>query len=117
METKQTTLTQMAEEWRLFLEAAQGFLPEEQVLQGAVGHWSVKDLLVHIAAGDLDVLKNMETYLETEEGKTLSDYGPEMDRLNEAWVVEKRGLPFDEVWEYLDSSSGPNAEEESPRTM
>ena len=51
MATKQAALAQMEEEWRLFLEVTQGFALAEQLLPGAVGNWSVKDLLIHIAAG------------------------------------------------------------------
>ncbi len=101
MTNKQNALTQMAEEWRRFLEVARGLSDEEQVLPGVVGSWSVKEVLIHIAAGDLDVVKEMEADQKTGDGKTISDYGPEMDSLNEAWVAERRGLPLLEIWEYL----------------
>ena len=104
MATKQDALAQMAKEWRRFVRVAQGFSHEEQVLPGAVGPWSVKEVLIHIAAGDLDVVKEMEADQETGDGKKISDYSTEMDRLNEAWVAERRGLPLVEIWEYLDQS-------------
>ena len=60
MPTKQDALSQMADEWQRFLEVAQRFSHEEQILQGVVGHWSAKDVLIHIAAGDLDVFGNRQ---------------------------------------------------------
>ncbi len=104
MATKQEALSQIAEEWQRFLEVARGLSDEEQVLPGVVGHWTAKDVIIHIAAGDLDVVKEMAAYEKTGDGKKVSDYGPDMNRLNEDWVAERRGMPLIQVWEYLDQS-------------
>ena len=73
---------------------------EEFVRPGAVGHWSPKDLLLHVAAWDIELITVVDKHRTTGEE---SDYGTdeEVDRLNEAQVEEKRGLSFDQVWEYL----------------
>ena len=105
MSTKEQALTRIAEEWLKFLKVAQGFSHEEQLVQGAVGHWSVKEVLIHIAAGDLEVVKEMEKHRQTGQGNKTSYYATDvMARLNEDWVYEKRGLPLEEVWRSLDRS-------------
>ena len=46
------TLKRIDEEWRQFVDVAKRFSPEELILPNAVAHWTVRDLLIHMAAWD-----------------------------------------------------------------
>jgi len=97
---KEETLREIHREWQRFLDVASGFSPGEQLIQGAVGHWNVRESLVHVAAWDEEHVEILKTYLDTGEER---DYGDDeaVDRLNEEQVDEKRALTLDQVWAHL----------------
>ena len=97
---KEETLGEIQREWQQFLAVAGGFSPEEQLIQGAVGHWNVRESLLHVAAWDGEQVETLKTYLST--GEEV-DYGDDeaVNRLNEDQVDEKRELTLDQVWDHL----------------
>ena len=97
---KEETLGEIRREWHQFLDVAGGFSPDEQLIQGAVGHWNVRESLLHVAAWDGEHVETLKLYLETREER---DYGDDeaVDRLNEEQVEEKRALTLDQVWAHL----------------
>jgi hypothetical protein len=97
------TLRRIDEEWQQFVAVASGFSPNEQLLPNALGHWTVRDVLLHIAAWDDELMKQVEHYRSTGEKIDYGD-GEAVDRLNQAQVNEKLGLSLDQVWETLHAS-------------
>ena len=98
--SKLEILGQIEQEWHQFLDVASGFSEEGQLVPGAVGHWNVREALIHVAAWDEELVKILQTYLSTGEER---DYGDDeaVDRLNEGQVDEKRELTLDGVWSHL----------------
>ena len=94
------TLGEIGREWQQFLDEASWIPPAEQIIQGAVGHWSVRESLLQVVAWDAEQVEVLKMYLDTGE---VRDYGDDAagDRLNEDQVKEKEGLPLDEVWGHL----------------
>ena len=97
---KDETLSRIDLEWQQFLDEASGIPPAGQMIQGAVGHWSVRESLLHVAAWDAEQVEVLKMYLDTGE---VRDYGDDAagDPLNEDQVKEKEGLTLDEVSGHL----------------
>ncbi len=97
------TLKRIDEEWRQFVDVAKGFSSNEQLLPNAMGHWTVRDVLIHMAAWDDELMKQVERYRGTGEKTDYGD-GKVIDRLNQAQVDEKLGLSLEQVWETFNAS-------------
>ena len=82
--------------WEAVLGVVRTCSPDEWLSLGAVGHWSVKDALIHVTAWDAELIRVVDTFWRT--GEKL-DYGTgeEVDRLNEAQVEGKRTLSINQV--------------------
>ena len=91
------TLERIDEEWRLLLDSAGHFTAEEQLLPNAVGDWTIKDLLGHIATWDDETVSNMERFLQT--GERLSYEA--VDQWNNAAAEGKRWLTAEQTWQDL----------------
>ena len=100
---KDDAMRRIEDEWQRFLETAKGFSEQELILSGAVGHWSAKETLIHIAAWDEELVKIVQRYRSTGEE---SNYGDDesVNRLNEQQVEEKRRLSVDQVWDHLQNT-------------
>ena len=97
---KEELLQQAEEEWRRLLDVAQGLSEERQLLAGVAGHWSVKDLLGHVATWDDELVKVVERFQNS--GEKTSYGGREgVDRFNESEAENKRILSFSQVWDEL----------------
>jgi hypothetical protein len=97
---KEETLIEIEREWQQFLDVAGGFSAEKQTTPGVVGHWNVRESLLHVAAWNGEQVTILATYLSKGEER---DYGDDeaVDRLNEDQVDEKRELTLDQVWAHL----------------
>ena len=97
---KEETLKEIHQEWQQLLDVASKFSPEEQLIPSAVGHWNVRESLLHVAAWDEEQVKILGTYLDTGEKR---DYGDDeaVDLLNAKQVDEKREMTSDAVWNHL----------------
>ena len=98
--SKAEIIGRVDEEWQRLVGIAEGFSDEEQLLPYAVGHWSVKDLLGHIATWDDELVRAVERFQH--EGEKTS-YGDEaaIDRFNEAEAEKRRGLSLGQVWDEM----------------
>ena len=96
-------LGEIEQEWEQFLEAARGLSEEDLTRASAVGHWSARDVMVHTAAVNEELVKELTVFLA--EGKE-ADYGDEdaVVRMNDVQLEEKQALSLSEVWELLDRS-------------
>ncbi len=92
---------------RRFLERISEFTPEDLVAPGAVGKWSVKDLLAHILIHEQRMLLWVGTTLR---GGTPADPQPysmpeeDLNRLNEEIYLANRDRPLLEILRELDSA-------------
>lgn len=94
---KERTLDRLEREWRTLLQTWEG-LPVNVLLQpGAVGHWSVRDVMAHIATWEEEALKALPLILE---GKPLPHYMG-IDAFNAREQEHKRHLPLKQVKEEL----------------
>ena len=83
------------------MSKAKKFEAGSQIVSGAVGHWSVKETLIHIAIWDEETVKSIKLCQDT--GEEV-DYGtPEAgDKLNELQLEDKRSLTLEQVWRFLE---------------
>ncbi len=101
--TKAEFLEQANEEWRKLMSTAEQLSDEEKLLPGAVGHWSVKEMLGHVATWDTELVKVVDRFRRSGEE---TDYGDdaEVDRLNQAEVEKQRDLSFEQLGGLLHES-------------
>ena len=100
---KAELLEQGDREWRRLLEVAQGFSEEDQLLPGAVGKWSVKDLLGHIATWKDELVRVVERFQRSGEATSYGDEAA-IDRFNEAEVEKRRRQSLSQAWDELRQS-------------
>ncbi len=101
--SKAEVLESVNTEWERLLDVLKGTSAEEQTTGGVVGHWSVREALVHVAVWDGELLKVVERFRAS--GQETSYGGDEaVDSLNEAQVQEQRGLSADQVSDLLRES-------------
>ena len=83
---------------RAKLDAAlAGMGPEEMTAPGPVGDWSVKDLLAHVTAWDVDLLTNLGKVRRGQKpGRTQWDSAG-IQAQNEAWQAELKDRPLERV--------------------
>ena len=91
------TMKLIDEEWRRFLDVAKGFSEDELLLPNAMGHWSGKDLLGHVATWDQEAVSIMEQSRTTGKRPT---YEP-IDEWNNTAVDRKRHLTMEQTWQDL----------------
>jgi len=99
---KDAFLAQMEEEWQRFLDTTHD-LPEDRLFTpGAVGHWSVRDAVIHVSAWDEELARLVERHRTSGEETSYGD-DEAVDRLNQAQVDEKRDMSMGQIWETLDT--------------
>ena len=94
---KERALDKLETEWQALLQTWEG-LPENILLQpGAVGHWSVRDVMAHIPTWEEEAMKALPVILE---GKPLPRYMG-IDAFNAREQESKRHLSLEQVKEEL----------------
>lgn len=94
---REPTLDRLEREWQALLQTWEG-LPEKALLQpGAVGHWSVRDVMAHIATWNEEACKALPIILA---GKPLPRYLG-IDAFNAREQERKRHLSLEQVREEL----------------
>ncbi len=90
---KERTLERLEREWQALINTWEG-LPEDVLLQpGAVGHWSVRDVMSHIATWNEEALKALPLILE---GRPLPRYMG-IDAFNAREQEHKQHLSLEQV--------------------
>ncbi|HXG42685.1 MAG TPA: DinB family protein [Dehalococcoidia bacterium] len=93
--TRQELVAMVDAEWRGLMALLDG-LPEEAMLRpGAVGRWSARDLLCHIATWEEEFLQAAPVILE---GRPLPRYGS-IDAFNARDMERWQGLSLAEAWQ------------------
>ena len=87
--------------WRELHDAFQG-LPQNVLLEpGVVGHWSIRDVLTHVATWEEEVLKALPVILEGGPLPRYSTLYGGIDAFNAQAHERKQGLSLEEVWKGL----------------
>ncbi|MBU2535039.1 MAG: DinB family protein [Chloroflexota bacterium] len=94
---KARTLDRLKREWQALLNTWKGLPEDVLLLPGAVGHWSTRDVMAHIATWEEEALKALPLILE---GKPLPRYMG-IDAFNAREQARKRHLPLKRVKEEL----------------
>jgi hypothetical protein len=90
---KERTLERLEREWQALINTWKG-LPEDVLLQpGAVGYWSVRDVMSHIATWNEEALKALPLILE---GRPLPRYMG-IDAFNAREQARKQYLSLEQV--------------------
>jgi uncharacterized protein (TIGR03083 family) len=77
--------------------ALDGLEPDELTVPGPVGEWSVKDVLAHITAWDVDLLTNLGNFKRGQKpGRTAWDSSG-IQAQNTAWYAELQDRPLERV--------------------
>jgi len=86
-------LDRLEREWQAFLQSFEG-LPDNVLMEpGAVGHWSVRDVLAHVTTWEEESLKALPLILNDE---LLPRYGG-IDAFNAREQERKRNLSLEQV--------------------
>ena len=101
---KVEVIRRITEEWHKLANDAMDFTEEQKLTAGAVGHWNVKEALLHVAAWDVEEVNVVKTYLATGEKAEYRDQTAE-DKLNEEQVDVMRSASFEEVWQHFTNSN------------
>ncbi|MEW6279131.1 MAG: DinB family protein [Candidatus Eremiobacterota bacterium] len=85
--------------WHLFLQSLAG-LPEEVVLkERAIGLWSVKDIIGHIASWEQEFIQATEEYLSDQRPRIFDlDWGKDGDAINARLAAAKAEMPLRQAW-------------------
>jgi hypothetical protein len=93
--TREDLLALVDSEWQGLMALLEG-LPEEELLRpGAVGRWSARDLLCHIATWEEEFMAAAPIILEN---RPLPRYGS-IDAFNARDMERWRGLSLAEAWQ------------------
>lgn len=101
---KNQILDQLENRWSEFKESFAGLDEKQMTRVPSKGGWSIKDILVHVAAWDEQALKNLPLIVE---GKRLPRYRDLYGGINafNAMTAEKhRDLPLSEALRQLDQT-------------
>lgn len=89
--SKEHVLTRIEQEWKAFLDSFAGLTDNMLVESGAVGHWSIRDVLAHIASWEEEALKVLPLILEGKPIPRYTRYGG-IDAFNAQEQERKRHL-------------------------
>lgn len=94
---REPTLDRLDQEWQALLQTWEGLSGKVLLQPGAVGHWSVRDVMAHIATWDEEAGKALPLILA---GKPLPRYMG-IDAFNAREQERKRHLSLEQVREEL----------------
>jgi Mycothiol maleylpyruvate isomerase N-terminal domain len=86
--------------WRAWVDAVEG-IPEARMAEPAVGHWSVKDLLGHVAFWEDWVIGHCQRILANEPEPASEE---ELEAMNQSQVAESKGASVDDQKRYRDDA-------------
>ena len=90
-------LEEIGKTWREF-NAVLAEVPAERMQDaGAVGLWSVKDLIGHVTTWEAEMMDNVRRFLE---GRDMHRY-PDVDAFNKRTVLSKRTTPLADLLDDL----------------
>ena len=97
---KSKLLALLDDRWNAFQEAWRGLTPQELAVEKAVGEWSVRDIIAHVAIWEEENLKNLPLIVEEKPLKRYSTLYGGIDAFNALKADEKRKLSLEDVLAY-----------------
>ena len=94
--SKEQILIRLEQEWKAFLDSLVGLTDNILMESGAVGHWSIRDVMAHIATWEEEALKVLPLILEGKPIPRYTKYGG-IDVFNALEQERKRHLPLELV--------------------
>ena len=97
---REKALNRLEKEWKVFIKSFEG-LPDDIMLEsGAVGYWSVRDVLAHITTWEEETLKTLPLILEDKPTPRYTRYG-DIDAFNAREQERKIDYSFELVKQQL----------------
>ena len=95
---RESALKQIENQWQQLLASVNALPQEDLPRPGAVGHWSVRDMIGHVATWDRELAMVVDRYISSGE---KTDYGNDetVNSSNEAEVQRQQGLTLGQLWE------------------
>ena len=89
--------------WAAFQESYAG-LPDAQLMEpGAIGEWSIKDILAHVTIWEEEALKHLPLIIAGGRPPRYVTYGG-IDAFNAQMIEQRRGLSLAEVRRHLEET-------------
>ena len=89
--------------WAAFQESYAG-LPDAQLMEpGAIGEWSIKDILAHVTIWEEEALKHLPLIIAGGRPPRYVNYGG-IDAFNAHMIEQRRGLSLAEVRRHLEET-------------
>lgn len=97
--TKDELINALEEGRETFLEAIEGLSDETMQLPGAVGSWSVKDVLSHLSRWEAELIKQLWQLSQGQRPTTVHFSGMSDEEINARWYSEGRDRELERVLE------------------
>jgi len=94
--SKERVLNRIEQGWKIFLESFRCLTDNTMMESGAVGYWSVRDVLAHIATWEEEALKALPLILEGKSTPRYTRYGG-IDAFNAQEQERKQHLSIELV--------------------
>ena len=100
----QKLLDKIQSTWEAFLASFAGLSPEQMEQSGAVGEWSVRDILGHVTTWEEESLQALPVIARGEKAASYKQLYGGIDAFNYQMTERKRALALDEVLRQLEET-------------
>ena len=97
------TLARIESAWSDFADVITSVPDGMMDVPGAVGSWSVKDVIGHVATWDLEALRALRRFVEDRNTQALVAW-PDVDEFNDQQWKSKRGIELTELRRELEDT-------------
>jgi hypothetical protein len=101
---RQQLLKKLDKAWGLFKESYAGLSDTQLTQPGAMGTWSLKDILAHVTTWEEETLKYLPLISQGDRPPRYSTMYGGIDAFNAHMMEQKRGLSLSEVVRQLDAT-------------
>lgn len=102
--TREQLLKRIEKAWAEFKDSFAGLSESEMTERGAMGDWSVKDILAHVTTWEEETLKYLPVIMAGNDLPRYSDMYGGVDAFNAQMMERKQDLPLAEVLRQLDET-------------
>jgi hypothetical protein len=101
---RQQLLKKLDKAWGLFKESYAGLSDSQLTQPGAMGTWSLKDILAHVTTWEEEALKYLPLIIQGDKPPRYSTMYGGIDAFNARMMEQKSGLSLSEVTRQLDET-------------
>lgn len=101
---KQQLVQKLEDSWNAFAQSYADLSPEQMLMPGVAGDWSIKDILAHINTWEAESLKHLPEILDGRKPARYSVLYGGIDAFNALMSEQKRSLSLSEVQDLLAST-------------